>query len=106
MDLDKLADLARRAYCLPDVDLLTWDELKPEAREAWRAAADAVLMAVQSTLPELLPMPPQLEHQLTQCLRERIIMQLATHKRVDESDNVIINRAKVIESYITGSDDA
>lgn len=105
MDLDKLGDLARQAYRLPNMSA-PWETITPESREAWRAAADAVRMAVQPALPDLLPLPPQLEHQLTQCLRERIVGMVIGSTPWDMKPTETVERARLIESYILGSDDA
>lgn len=92
MDLDKLAMLARTAHW-GDPDPSPWHDLSDRDQASWRAAADAVRMACETPLFDSVP-----------ALRERIIMQLATHKRVDESDKVIIDRAKAFEAYILGNE--
>lgn len=102
MDLDKLAQLARIAHW-GDPDPSPWHDLSERDQASWRAVADAVRMAVEPTLLEALPaLPVPADWNSGAALRERIIMQLVAHKRVDESDKVIIDRAKAFEAYILG----
>lgn len=98
MDLDKLADLARRAA--DSYAELRWVELAPHQRESWRAAADAVRAAVESTLPALLP---PLDPYAGPALRERIIMGIYAAAAPHESHGEIVRRAEAFESYILGT---
>lgn len=106
MDLETLGKLAYCAYTVESARPIdetavaaSWQQLSPAARANWRAAADAVWMAVTPTLPQALEAQTDIR-----ALRERIAMALAGTAAYAEPVIELVQRAKAIERYVIDGD--